>query len=214
MAISDLFRRRDESEPAEPGAAPALTSPTKALPKFLASLKLRERPVLLDLGPVVGPNLTFFGERRGCKILVEDLFSDLDRHVRGGKLAELPAFFETRFTQGDATVDGILCWDVFDYLDRASAQALAKQLTRILRPDGVLLAFFGTSTPAPVAPVYHKRIVEDDSTLRHREYPAAAGKQPPLQNRDITRMFEPLRVSEQFLLKTNVREVLLRKPPA
>ncbi len=37
--------------------------------------------------------------------------------------------------------------------------------------------------------------------------PAARGKQRPLQNRDIQRMFEPLRITEQFLLKTNMREV-------
>jgi hypothetical protein len=33
-----------------------------------------------------------------------------------------------------------------------------------------------------------------------------------MQNRDIQRMFEALRVTEQFLLKNNLREVLLRKP--
>ena len=53
----------------------------EALRKFLASLTLRDSPVLMDLGPVVGPNVTFFGERLGCKIILEDLFADLDRHI-------------------------------------------------------------------------------------------------------------------------------------
>ena len=30
----------------------------------------------------------------------------------------LPAFFDTRFPQETESVDGILCWDLFDYLDR------------------------------------------------------------------------------------------------
>jgi hypothetical protein len=34
----------------------------------------------------------------------------------------------------------------------------------------------------------------------------------PMLNRDIERLFGPLRVTEQFLMKTNVREVLFRKP--
>ena len=34
-----------------------------------------------------------------------------------------------------------------------------------------------------------------------------------MPNRDIQRMFEPLRITEQFLLKSNLREVLFRKPP-
>jgi len=47
---------------------------TKALRKFLASLTARESPALLDLGPVVGSNVSFFGEQLGCKIFVEDIF--------------------------------------------------------------------------------------------------------------------------------------------
>ena len=43
-------------------------------------------------------------------------------------------------------------------------------------------------------------------------YAAARGRQRPLLNRDIQRLFEPLRITDQFLLKTNMREVLFRKP--
>ena len=68
--------------------------------------------MLLDLGPVVGSNVSFFGEQLGCKIFVEDIFADLDRHVRGGKLEALPGVSQDAFPQADGTVDGILCWDV------------------------------------------------------------------------------------------------------
>ena len=118
---------------------------TKALRKFLASLTAREAPVLLDLGPVVGSNVNFFGEQLGCKIFVEDIFANLDQHIRDQKLEELPAFLKKRLPQADGTVDGILCWDLFDYLDRASAQELATQLIRVLRPGGTLLGFFATT---------------------------------------------------------------------
>ena len=37
-------------------------------------------------------------------------------------------------------------------------------------------------------------------------------RQPVLQNRDIIKLFERLRVSDSFLLQTNVREILFRKP--
>src|SRR3989449_10905165 len=84
---------------------------TKGLRKFLTCLTSRELPVLLDLGPVVGSNVAFFGEQLGCKIFVEDIFADLDRHVRDGKLDAFAEFLKTRFPQADGTVDGILCWD-------------------------------------------------------------------------------------------------------
>jgi len=171
--------------------------------------------VLIDLGPVVGPNVNFFGEQLGCKIFVEDVSKDIDRHVREGHVADLTAFFKQRFPQADASVDGILCWDVFDYLDKNSARRLAEQLTRVLKPEGVLLAFFSTAQPQPgTRPEYTRHVVVSPTSLQHRVYPASRGRQRPLPNRDIQLMFEPLRIAEQFLLKTNLREVLFRKRPA
>ena len=214
MSLSDLFSRR-RKEPSDPdvNASDAPVHPTKVLARFVANLSSRPQPVLLDLGPVVGSNVSFFGEQLGCKIIVEDLSKDIDRHVREGKLEELPASMSRRFSQESGSIDGILCWDVFDYLDKASAKKLAEQLTRILKPDGVLLAFFVTAEPQPGAkPEYTRHVVVTPTSLQHRPYAAARGKQRPMPNRDIQRMFEELRITEQFLLKSNLREVLFRKP--
>jgi hypothetical protein len=219
VGFSDLFVRRKKDDPDAADAASDLPlQPTRGLPKFLASLSSRQQPVLLDLGPVVGSNVTFFGEQLGCKIFVEDISKDIDRHTKEGTLDALPAFFAQRFPQDAGSVDGILCWDLFDYLEKAAAPPLAAQLTRILRPDGALLAFFATeeeksaSRSGAPKPTYTRHIVADPGNLQHRSYPAARGKQKPLQNRDIQRMFEPLRITEQFLLKTKIREMLFRKP--
>jgi len=219
VALSDLFARRrkddDGADDAGAGGSDSAVQPTRALARFLAGLGGGEKPVLLDLGPVVGSNVTFFGEEVGCKILVEDLSKDIDRHVHQSKLEELPAFFDRRFPQQADSVDGILCWDIFDYLERAPAERLARQLARILRPDGVLLAFFSTADPRSESrPTYTRHVVVDKSHLQCRPYKAARAKQRPLLNRDIQRLFEPLRVNENYLLKTNLREVLFRKPAA
>ena len=213
MALTDLFtRRRKDAPDAGLAASHGPVHLTKALPRFLATLGAREQPRLLDLGPVVGPNVNFFGEQLGCKIFVEDISKDIDRYVRDGKIDDLPALFARRFPQADDSLDGILCWDLFDYFEKPAAQTLAAQLARILRPDGVLLAMFATSEAKPGAPAtYTRHVVIDPTTLSARPYAAARGKQRPLLNRDIQRLFEPLRIAEQFLLKTNMREVLFRK---
>ena len=182
---------------------------TKALRKFLSALTAHESPVLLDLGPVVGSNVSFFGEQLGCKIFVEDIYADIDRHVKSAKLDELPAFLKKRFPQETGSVDGILAWDVIDYLDKASAAELAAQLTRVLRPDGALLGFFGTAQARDTH--YTKFIIADEQNLKHRAYPAARGRQAILLNRDIIRLFSGLRVSDSFLLQNNTREILFRK---
>jgi len=210
--LDRIAPRRNELE-ASPAPSGSVADPvfvTKALRKLLTSLVSRELPVLLDLGPVVGSNVSFFGEQLGCKIFVEDIFADLDRHVREGKVDTLPGFLQTRFLQADSTVDGILCWDLIDYLDRAAAQALAAQLTRVLRPEGALLGFFGTAKPRDAR--YTKYIIVDEVNLKHRSYQAARGRQAILLNRDIIRLFGGLRVSDSFLLQNNLREILFRKP--
>jgi len=212
VALSDLFQRRRKDDPeASAGAAKAAAHPTKALKKFLSTLGSHPQPTLLDIGPVVGQNVTFFGERLGCKFQVEELSKDIDRFVREDKLPELPAFLSRRFPQADETFDGILCWDLFDYLDKPAAHALAKQLVRVLRPGGMLFALFNATEAVAPTKTYTRFVVGDEETIQHRPYAAARGKQKPLPNRDIMRMFEPLRVTDQFLLKTNTREMLFRK---
>jgi SAM-dependent methyltransferase len=215
VALSDFFSRLRKPEDSSTEARPAAAhgSATKALPKFLSGLSGREQATLLDLGSVVGDNVNFFGEHLGCKIFVEDLSKDIDRHVREGTPAALPEFLARRFPQADASFDGILCWDIFDYLERPAVQVLAEQIVRLLRPEGLALAFFNhTETPPPGPPVYTKHVIIDPRHLEHRPYPASRGKQRPLPNRDLQRIFAPLAITDQFLLKTNVREVIFRKP--
>lgn len=205
-------RGKDRNEAAAPAAALADAGqifPTKALRKFLSNLTSRESPVLMDLGPVVGSNVTFFGERLGCKIILEDLFGDLDRYPKN---AEVPfaEYLKTRLKHEDGSVDGILCWNFFDYLDWRSAQALASALTKVLRPDGTVLAFFTTVGNADTR--FSKYVIMDEDSVKQRPYSSGGKKQTSFQNRDIIRMFEGLKVAESFLLKTNVREFLFKKP--
>lgn len=216
-SLTDFFsifggKRAPEVESAKPDA-PSLHEPiysTKALAKFLKLLQSRQNPALIDLGPVVGSNVNYFGEQLGCRIRVEDIAADIDRHVKARTLEELPKFLQARFPQESESVDGILCWDLFDFLDRPAAHALATSLTRLLRPDGALLGFFSTAEGR--SQVYTKYIVVDDSSLRYRTYPASRPRQKNLLNRDIIKMFDSLRVAESFLMKNNVREILFRKP--
>ena len=217
MAFSDFFSRlrKPEQSSDDTGAPAAQGSATKGLPRFLSGLSSRDQPTLLDLGSVVGDNVNFFGEQLGCKIFVEDLSKDIDRHVREDTVGALPEFLAKRFSQASESFDGVLCWDIFDYLERPAVQALAAEVVRLTRPEGLVLAFFNHSeAPPPGPPTYTRHVVVDPRNIAHRRYPAARGKQRPLPNRDLQRIFAPLLITDQFLLKTNVREVIFRKPAA
>jgi len=88
VGLLDRLAPRSQSD--APAVQPASDAEplfsTKAFRKFLTCFTGREAPVLLDLGPVVGANISFFGEQVGCKIFIEDLFAELDRHVRAGTI--------------------------------------------------------------------------------------------------------------------------------
>jgi len=207
----DPRKGRNDAAPSPGGAAVAddgLLVPTKALRKFLGSLTSREAPVLLDLGPVVGSNVAFFGERLGCKILIEDLFGDLERHLRGGA-TPFAEVLSGRLKHEAGSIDGILCWNFFDYLDAPAARVLGSALTKLLRPDGALLAFFTTVAAADTR--FTKYVIVNEDMLKQKPYTSAGKRQVSLPNRDIIRLFEGLKVSESFLLKTNIREFLFRK---
>ncbi len=218
-SLTDIFgfgprRVTDAGAATEPSVTNATEAayPTKALHKFLTSLQANEGPLLIDLGPVVGSNVTFFGEHLGCRLRVEDVAKDIDQHVKQNIVEQLPEFFSKRFKEAPGTVDGILCWDVFDYLDRSAAQALGTALSALLRPEGSLLGFFSTAEQSE--PVYTKYVVVDESTLRYRTYPAPRPRQRNLLNGDIIKIFKNLRVTDSFLMKSKVREMLFRKPAA
>lgn len=217
-SLTDLFgmfgqrRETDASAAADTSVTNVAEAsyPTKSLHKFLASLQAADNPLLIDLGPVVGSNVTFFGEQLGCRMRVEDLAKDIDRHVKDQTIDQLPEFFAKRFKEAPGTVDGILCWDLLDYLDRPAAQALATALSVLLRPEGCLLGFFSTADQRET--IYTKYVVVDDSTLRYRTYPASRPRQRSLLNGDIIKLFKDLRVTDSFLMKSKMREMLFRKP--
>jgi hypothetical protein len=198
-------RRADDTS-----VSPPKTLPSKALPKFIAAIRHRESPVLLDLGPVVGANVSFLGEQLGCKIFVEDLLSDLERFAKEKRLDAFPAFLEGRLAHAEGSLDGILCWDILDYLDKPAAQVLGRRLAALLKPGGSLLGFFAAS--AGSAHEYTRHVIVDQSTLEHRPYAGSVSRHNVIANRDIGRLFEGLRVVESFLLLTKTREILFRKP--
>jgi hypothetical protein len=205
---------RKTSPPASPSAAIDTSSEpvavSKVLPKVLAALSGVEAPAIMDLGPVVGKNISFFGEELACRIFVEDLYALVETHAAADNRAALGEAITARLTRETGSIDGILCWDLFDHLDKASSAALATQLMRVLKPGGVLYAFFGSKAEKLTTCSHY--IVEGRDRLRMRAKPCTPTQRNVLVVRDVNRMFEGLVVSESVLLKSNARETLFRKP--
>jgi hypothetical protein len=213
--LTDMLRRtpRRPDAPSDAMADASEKSGTlvasRALPKFLAALSGRDPVTMIDVGPVVGSNVDFFAARSACKLYVEDLFSEIERHARAGTREKLVDVLPPRIRQEDASVDAVLCWDIFDFLDKITAAAFARELVRVLRPGGALFGLFANA--AGEQRHYTRFVIADDTHFRHWPLPATPVARQVLPNRDIIRLFEGLLVSDSFLLLTHTREIVFRK---
>jgi hypothetical protein len=196
--------------PASSPAAPDALTTTKVLPRVLSALASVPNSVILDLGPVIGSNISFLGEQLACKIFVEDLFSTVEAHAQAHTHDQLAGVLPGRLVHEPGSVDGIFCWDLFDFLDKKAGQALAARLLTLLKPGGVIYGFFGQKSGQITE--YTRFIIDSPSAFRLRSAPATPTPRTVIVNRDLGKMFEGLSVAESVLLKNSARETLFRKP--
>ena len=205
-----LHDRSSGRRPGMSGRDDDVVCASKVLRRLLDLLVLQPSPVMIDLGPVIGSNVSFFGEQLGCTLHVEDLFSGVGRLSSEGAQDEIQPMLAGCLAQETASVDAVIAWDLFDYLAPEEAAVLAGRLVRVLRPGGLVMAFFTTALLD--RPAYRKYIIEDGDHLRHRWLPFSRPAQRVLYARDVERLFMPLEVAESYLLTHHQRETLLRRP--
>ena len=203
--------RREDAvvTPPIPAPPPSLVWSSIVLPKFLNALSQFDNPGILDLGPVVGANVAYLGNRLACKMLIGDLRRDLDTATPGGSADARERMLARLTATVHAPVHGILCWDAFDYLDRATSQALGSFLTKVLAPGGVVHGIFGT-TPGDL-PYRTRFVLQSANTLECQRTAAPTVKRTILTTRDLTQMFNGLTIVDSVLLKSQQRESFLRK---
>lgn len=177
---------------------------TYVLSDFLAGLKAHAaEPVVVDLGPAIGANVAFLGRSFACKLHIEDLLTKRTEASRGAAARPL------RLPHSGASVDGILGWDVLDYLPRAEQSALAAEMVRVLRPAGLLLLYHRLEVARHPDRVEHE--IVDPGRLRLRRNDAAPPRIGSLERSEIGLLFRDLTAVKTVLLRDRMREVLFRK---
>jgi hypothetical protein len=209
--VAGLFgwgARKPEEAPA-PERPLETTSTSVVLPRFLGAVAQRPSPVILDLGPAVGTNVSFLGERLACKLLIGDLFHEV-RAVKSETPEDVRAALMARLERTvTSPLDAVLCWDAFDYLNRATAQIVAAFLVQRLQPGGVIHGYFAAA--AGDIDRYTRFIIQGPSTLTCRYESVPTRRRGVLTTRDLAAIFAGTTVMESVLLKTQRREILLRK---
>src|SRR5579862_5503923 len=196
---------------------------SSSLAQLIKSLDSEETLCILDLGSTSPANIRYCTER-GHKIYSDDLLiSSTDPSLAIKDEAGKPALDSKRFLEENlvypgAQFDIVLCWNLADYLDESLVKPVIGRLWSLLRPGGMLLAFFHTREAGPDSPCYRFHILEGDTlemqlieARREGRSPAATRfqLQRVFNNRHIENLFRDFSSIKFFLARDNIREVLV-----
>lgn len=227
-----LFRGSSSGPQAETSqAAQKLTRRSSGLGE-LARLWDADSPLcVLDLGSTSPSNIRFFTER-GHKIYSEDLLvASTEAHLvtkdeEGKVVLDSRKFLSDNLVYPAAHFDVVLCWNLPDYLDESLVRPVMGRLWSVLKPGGMLLAFFHTKDAGPDSPCYRFHILDKDTLEMQRIVLRREARRGPtgavhtaigdgfrlqrvFNNRHIETLFRDFASIKFFLARDNVREVLV-----
>ena len=196
--------------PAAPSSGPLLRR-SNALREFCRAVQTPPGLQILDLGSASQANISFI-TGMGHKLYTEDLFRTLlavESGRAGGAepVVDEERFFRENLDYPEAHFDGILCWDLLDFLSDPLVGPLVERLHRLSKPGGNLLTFFRTSPLSEPVPLYQYRIRSEDTlqitgcgTSKMRRH---------FTNRTIENLFRPFASLRFYLARDNLREVII-----
>ena len=205
-----------------------LTRRSSGLGEMSRLFKSDEPLCILDIGSTSATNITYLTER-SHKIYSEDLLdastdtSLATKDERGQTVLDAKRFLTENLVYENAQFDLVLCWNLADYLDESLVKPVVGRLWSMLKPGGMLLAFFHTQEAGPDAPCYRYHILNDDTLeMQHiearrdvRKAPVGAVQSPSFRlqrvfnNRHIENLFRDFTSIKFFLTRDNIREVLV-----
>jgi hypothetical protein len=118
-----------------------------------------------------------------------------------------------RLAYADESLDALVAWDLLNYYDPESSRRMAAEVARVLKPGGLVFAYFHSRTQSEPERPHRFRIV-DEAHLAVETAPGRPMRRHVLQNRDIEKLFTGMRIAELYFLKNGLREMLLEKRPA
>lgn len=204
---------------------------SSGLAELAKSFASDETLCVLDLGYTSAANIRYLTER-GHKIYSEDLLiastdPDLATVNEEGKPAlDSKRFLAENLTYPAAHFDVVLCWNLADYLDESLVKPVVGRLWSVLKPGGVLLAFFHTREAGPDAPCYRYHITGADTLEMQAIEPRRETRRGPtgavhtaiesnfrlqrvFNNRHVENLFRDFASIKFFLSRDTIREVLV-----
>lgn len=179
--------------------------------EFTRSLRSHESPSVLDLGPTSSANIAFLTGFGGRFHNEDILRASQDRSYQvpqeGGPATLDPQkFFSENLNYAERGFDAVLCWDIPDFLHEALVKPMVERIEQIVKPGGILLAFFHTKDAGPDSPYCRYHIVNGE--VLDVEARPDFRLQRVFNNRHIENLFKRFSSLKFFLARDNIREVL------
>jgi len=164
---------------------------------------------ILDLGSASQANVSFI-TGLGHKLYTEDLPRALlpgAPETSPGTEGEEEEFFRKNLLYQEGQFDGILCWDLFDFLADPLVRPLVGRLHRFLKPGGTVLGFFHTGAAGQEVPLVQYRI-RTEATLQLTGRGTEKLRRH-FNNRAIENLFRQFTSLRFYLARDNLREVII-----
>jgi SAM-dependent methyltransferase len=226
-----LFRGSSGPESVPAQGSQKLTRRSSGLGELSRSWESAQNLCVLDLGSTSPTNIRHF-TGRGHRIYSEDLLTAstdpelLMKDEQGNAVLDSRKFLADNLVYPAAHFDVVLCWNLPDYLDESLVKPVVGRLWSVLKPGGMLLAFFHTRDAGPDSPCHRYHIVGADTlemqkvVLRREARRGPTGAvhtaiaesfqlQRVFNNRHIENLFRDFASIKFFLARDNVREVLV-----
>jgi hypothetical protein len=189
------------------------TRPSRGLEEFFSSIRGQSGLHILDLGGATQQNVSFI-TNLGHRLCTEDFLHILadvfgtEDTVDQSNPGRIDFFLRQALDYPDEQFDGVLIWDVLEYLEPTLLNAVMERLRRIVRPRSYMLAFFHADDKLQAAPFYTFRI-QEVNTLQVTQQ----GVRRPAQlfnNRSLEKLFGRFQSVKFFLTRERLREVIVK----
>jgi SAM-dependent methyltransferase len=171
---------------------------------------------VLDFGTTSPANINYLTSR-GHSVYMANIVQDATRpewlkpaRLFDSKDAEpefdVDGFIEANLDFSGRDFDVILLWDTANYLPPEMVPALFTRLRKVLRPDGMLLAFFHGRLEGPETAFSRFQLADTDQLVAFDSGVFPVRK--IYQTRQVEKFFEGYSSFRFFLGKDNVREVI------
>ena len=191
----------------------ASTRLSRGLEEFFAHIRGQSGLHILDLGGATQQNVTFI-TNLGHRLCTEDFLQILgdtfgeEDTVDQSNPGRIDYFLRQALDYPEDHFDGVLVWDVLEYLEPPLLNATIERLRRIVRPRSYMLAFFHSDDKLQAVPFYTFRIQEMNTLHVSQE-----GARRPAQlfnNRSLEKLFGQFASVKFFLTRERLREVIVK----